>query len=181
MLVLNEILIFTGRAIVLYFISHHVALTYSTNILSDTSLVQVSMFNSVGWASVEQLVAPVRLFELASQQARWLSVRQSTIAQNVANANTPGYQALDVEPFESVLSNMPLQMATTHLAHMTDDGSPASSATTKPETPWEILHSRNSVSLEQEMINAGDVNRAFSLNTNIVKAFHRMLLASVKG
>ena len=28
------------------------------------------------------------IFELASQQARWLSVRQSTIAENIANANS---------------------------------------------------------------------------------------------
>jgi flagellar basal-body rod protein FlgB len=130
---------------------------------------------------VEQTVAPVRLFELASQQARWLSVRQSTIAQNVANANTPGYTSLDVEPFESVLDNTPLKMATTQLAHLTDNESQLTSTATKADTPWEVLHSRNSVGLEQEMIKAGDVNRQFSLNTNIVKAFHRMLLASVKG
>jgi len=126
-------------------------------------------------------VAPIRLFELASQQARWLSVRQSTIAENVANANTPGYRALDVQPFENILDNVPLRMATTHKAHLTDDSSDVAATGTKADTPWEILHSGNSVSLEQEMIKAGDVNREFSLNTNIVKAFHRMLLASVKG
>ena len=41
----------------------------------------------------------VNLFELAAKQAQWLSVRQSAIAGNVANVNTPGYHALDVEPF----------------------------------------------------------------------------------
>ena len=45
---------------------------------------------------------------------------------------------------------------------------------------WEIIHSGNSVSLEQEMIKAGEVNRAYALNTSVVKAFHRMLLASAK-
>ncbi len=34
---------------------------------------------------------------------RWLVVRQSTVAQNIANANTPGYKAVDVEPFEAAL------------------------------------------------------------------------------
>ncbi len=37
------------------------------------------------------------------------------------------------------------------------------------------------VSLEQEMMKAGDVNRSFSLNTSIVKAFNAMLTQSVKG
>jgi flagellar basal-body rod protein FlgB len=130
---------------------------------------------------VEQFVTPVRLFELASQQAHWLSVRQSTIAENVANANTPGFHALDVQPFENILDNVPLTMATTNKAHLTDDGSEVAATGTKADTPWEVLHSGNSVSLEQEMIKAGDVNREFSLNTNIVKAFNRMILASVKG
>lgn len=30
------------------------------------------------------------------------------------------------------------------------------------------------------MLKADDVNRAYSLNTSIVRAFHRMILASVK-
>ena len=42
------------------------------------------------------VVGPLFLFELASSQARWLELRQSTIATNVANANTPGFKARDV-------------------------------------------------------------------------------------
>ena len=45
----------------------------------------------------------VNLFELATKQSQWLSVRQSAIAGNIANVNTPGYHALEVEPFEKVL------------------------------------------------------------------------------
>lgn len=37
---------------------------------------------------------PVNLFDLATQQAKWLSVRQTTVASNVANINTPGYRRL---------------------------------------------------------------------------------------
>ncbi len=56
---------------------------------------------------------------------------------------------------------------------------PLPSAASKSEG-WEITHSGNSVSLEQELIKAGEVNRAYKLNTGIAKAFHRMLLASAK-
>lgn len=45
---------------------------------------------------------------------------------------------------------------------------------------WDITHSGNSVSMEQELIKAGEVNRAFRLNTSVAKAFHRMMLASAK-
>ena len=49
------------------------------------------------------------------------------------------------------------------------------------ETPWETTDSGNTVSLENEMIKAGEVGRDYSLNTNIVKAFHAMLMQSVKA
>ena len=46
---------------------------------------------------------------------------------------------------------------------------------------WHTYDSGNSVSLEKEMVKAGQVNGAHSLNNGVVKAFHRMLLASAKG
>jgi flagellar basal-body rod protein FlgB len=43
-----------------------------------------------------------------------------------------------------------------------------------------VSASGNSVSVERELIKADEVNRAYALNTNVVKAFHKMLLMSVK-
>ena len=63
-------------------------------------------------------MGPLYLFELASSQARYLELRQSTIATNVANANTPGFRARDVEPFNKVLDTMPVRLATTSPSHM---------------------------------------------------------------
>jgi flagellar basal-body rod protein FlgB len=123
----------------------------------------------------------IYLFSLASQHNQWLSVRQSTIAGNVANANTPGFQALDVEPFEAVLDATRLEMAATRSAHLT--ASPARVPVTEVgnEQGWEVMHSGNTVSLDQELIKSGEVTRSFQLNAGILKAFHRMLLASSKG
>jgi flagellar basal-body rod protein FlgB len=45
----------------------------------------------------------IHLFDLASQQARWLSARHIAVASNIANANTPGYKAADVPPFETAV------------------------------------------------------------------------------
>ena len=57
-------------------------------------------------------------FSIASQQNRWLSVRQSVLAQNVANVNTPGFKALDVEPFEAVLNSTGIEMRQTQPTHI---------------------------------------------------------------
>lgn len=123
----------------------------------------------------------IHLFDAVSRHNRWLSVRQSTIASNIANANTPGYKSLDVEPFEKVLEATRLTMNATQPGHMTDGANKATAVGVSKSEPWETTHSGNSVSLEQELINAGDVNRAYRLNTGIAKAFHRMLLASAKA
>lgn len=122
-------------------------------------------------------IQPVNLFDLASQQARWLSVRQSAVAGNIANANTPAYRALDVEPFESVLGSKPVQLASTNSAHIGAGTSQASFGVQEIEKPTTVLPSDNTVTLEQELMKSGEVRRAFELNTAIVKAFHRMLIS----
>lgn len=123
----------------------------------------------------------VYLFDLASRQAQWLAVRQATISGNIANANTPGFKALDVEPFADVLDKTKLTMAATDSGHIGFDASRVRSAKVKKSESWDIMHSGNSVSIEQEMAKAGEVNREHSLNTSIVKAFHRMVLASARS
>jgi flagellar basal-body rod protein FlgB len=126
-------------------------------------------------------VQPLALFSLASQQAGWLSTRQATIASNVANANTPGYRAQDVQPFSAVLSHLQLPMATSAPGHIQPASLAGDRTKVKTSDSWDVVHSGNSVNLEQEMMKAGDVNRAHALNVNIVRSFHQMLINAVKA
>ena len=123
---------------------------------------------------------PINFFSLASQQNRWLSVRQSVVAQNVANANTPGYKALDVTPFEEVLNATGVEMRKTKPAHLSPVRGAGSDADTEEQGKW-IVHSGNSVSLEEQMLKAGEVSGAYARNTGVMKTLHRMLLASSRG
>jgi flagellar basal-body rod protein FlgB len=50
---------------------------------------------------------PIQLFELTSKQSHWLTVRQSVVAGNIANANTPGYATREVAAFEAVIDRKP--------------------------------------------------------------------------
>lgn len=124
---------------------------------------------------------PVHLFNLVSQHNNWLSVRQSAIAGNIANANTPGYKAMDAAAFEGELNAAGLSMAATHVGHMSPVAGNTPVADAREEVAWDVVHSGNSVSLEQEMVKAGEVNRSYAMNTGVLKAFHRMLMASTKG
>jgi flagellar basal-body rod protein FlgB len=123
----------------------------------------------------------VNLFEIAAQQARWLAVRQSTISSNIANANTPGFRAMDIEPFETVLSGTRVTMAATHPGHLGASATEASFSMKEAEPKTPVLPSENSVELENELIKAGEIRRNFELNTGLVKAFHRMLLMASEG
>ena len=125
-------------------------------------------------------MGPVYLFDVASSHARWLSLRQMTISTNVANANTPGYQAQDIEPFEKLLDTKIVPLAVTSPKHMAMETSLRPQGTRK-EQSWEVVHSGNSVSLEQEMLKAGDVNKDYSLSTAVIKSFHRMFMSTAKS
>lgn len=125
-------------------------------------------------------MSSIFLFDIASQRNHWLSLRQETITGNIAHANTPGYAARDVQPFEAVLQSEQLSLATSEPGHVSQTSRPVDDAIESDES-WNTYNSGNSVSLEKELVKAGEVNSAFALSNGVVKAFHRMLLTSTKG
>ena len=107
------------------------------------------------------------------------------VAENIANANTPGYTAKDITPFSEVLDRTQLAMRETSPLHLASNGvlvgEAGSTGSTVDEKPWDVTHSGNSVSLEQEMLKAGEISQSYSMDTSVMKAFQRMLLMTVKG
>jgi flagellar basal-body rod protein FlgB len=126
-------------------------------------------------------VEPIYLFDIAAKKANWLAVRQNAVAQNVANANTPRYGAVDVEPFDAVVRKTTLSVAATSPNHITTTPAETMTAKQRKGESWSVVHSGNSVSLEQEMLKAGDIGRNYALMTNLVKSFHRMMMTAVKS
>ncbi|MEM8539560.1 MAG: flagellar basal body protein [Pseudomonadota bacterium] len=101
-----------------------------------------------------------------------MSVRQSAIASNIANANVPSYKATDTVSFSDTLANAASTLAATDGKHF---GAPGSS------TQYQAHSTERSVSLETELVKSGEVRSAMQLNTGIVTSFHRMLLMTVKA
>lgn len=96
------------------------------------------------------MVNRVGLLDLAAQKARYSAARQQVIAANVANADTPGYRAKDVEPFAQYLARAQLAPAqATALQPLTIDRTDLGAAS--PD--------RNTVSVETEMMIAGKAAR----------------------
>ena len=125
-------------------------------------------------------MSQVYLFQLASQRTQWLSTRQSLIAGNVANANTPQYRAQDLKPFSAVLDQTPFTMATTNPAHFTPAESDLDPDRQTDSDSADPTISGNSVNLQDEMIKLGEVSRDSSMANSVKKIFHQMMMAALK-
>ena len=120
----------------------------------------------------------IYLLDLAAQQARWASARQATITGNIANANTGGYTAMDVQPFSAsldALSSLPL--ARTDPGHLDADGGTGGETTANVQ----VSDTNQPVSVDQELVKSDDTNRAYALDTDIMRAFQQMLSMSVRS
>jgi flagellar basal-body rod protein FlgB len=126
----------------------------------------------------EESVQPVYLFTLASQHERWATVRQAALTSNIANANTQGYSAVDIQPFSAVLDDT-AQVTLTRTAPEHLGASGESGDTT--ERDWTLKPTDKPVAIDQQLMLADETNRAFSLDTSIVKAFHRMLITAMRS
>lgn len=121
----------------------------------------------------------IYLFDFASRHTRWLSARQVAIAGNIANVDTPGYRAQDVKPFAETLQSTQLDLAATAPGHIRESRGAVDEIEAVNRRGWAVKESGNSVTVEEELLKAGEVSRAFSLDTAVLRSFHRMLMTSV--
>ena len=128
---------------------------------------------------------PIQLFDLASRQAEWLTIRQEVVAGNIANANTPKYRAKDITPFQATLDRSDITMARTNAAHLTgNDLSTKSDIDVKDaalDQEVGVQESGNTVGLAEELSKSGEIKRQYELNTSLVSSFNRMMLMTVKS
>jgi flagellar basal-body rod protein FlgB len=123
------------------------------------------------------------VFSVATRHMSWLQVRQQVLAGNIANSDTPGYRARDIEAFRLTPPTFQSALQATHAVHF---GSTSMSVTTpQPQIVFpdndDVSHSGNTVSLEREMRKIGEAGSAFNFDTAVTKLFHRMSLLSVKA
>jgi flagellar basal-body rod protein FlgB len=120
------------------------------------------------------------VLQLAAQRTQWLSSRDELIAANIANANTPGFQATDLQPFSAILDNAQVSLVSTNPGHMTLGGDTFAEARVVEASGPETTLSGNSVDVENEMMKLGEVNRDYTMATNIKRVIHQMILSALK-
>lgn len=120
------------------------------------------------------------LFQLSAQHMGWLAQRQSTTAMNVANANTPGYRAQDIATFTMIMNQTAPSLTTTSGQHLEAEASGFQGVELTDSRSWDSAHSGNNVSIENELLKAGETGRMMSLDAGVTRSFHRMFLSSVR-
>ena len=123
------------------------------------------------------------LMRLLTQKMAYLNQKQSVLAENVANASTPGYQARDLAPFSfsDAMHQASLGMAVTD----PKDIIPASMAGVNSKTvktkSFDTVPSGNSVDLEQQMMQVSQTSVDYQAVTGIYKQITSWFRIAVKG
>ncbi len=104
----------------------------------------------------------LELFQTAGAMARHAGSRQAVVAQNIANADTPNFRALEMSSFaKTVEQNPATSMKATRASHL--NGGAAAQAQVNPtESRAEPAPNGNSVSIEDEMLRSVEVSREHS-------------------
>ncbi|WP_428648642.1 flagellar basal body rod protein FlgB [Roseibium sp.] len=101
-------------------------------------------------------VTDLPLFQALKSKMRWHQARQGVLAENIANADTPGYSAKDVKDykFSDYVGKASLALATdtTRNGHIAGAISGSKDARVEMVDTFEVTPSGNSVSLEEEMM-----------------------------
>ncbi|MDR3535110.1 MAG: flagellar basal body protein [Acetobacteraceae bacterium] len=114
------------------------------------------------------------VFAMAEKRLAWIGQRQSVLAQNVANANTPGYVARDVRPFADVLASTAQQ---TDSAGFTQETIGLASPQTVSTAGTSI--DGNSVALDEQLEKIAETDTAHQLATNLYKKYVSLFKAAI--
>ena len=97
----------------------------------------------------------ITIFALAKTKMAYHSQNQSVISENIANIDTPGYQAKQLEPlnFKKLMRARPsIDLARTHSAHIEGKNNPRLSVNSQlQEDFYERIPVDNNVNLEEQM------------------------------
>lgn len=113
-------------------------------------------------------MAGADLFDLAERKLSWLGRRQEALSQNVANANTPGFQSKDIEPFSAQLARSGGALALDNSSHLHIAGIAQTPATQLSRNGGRSPD-RNTVILEDQLTKIADT----SMNQQLVENIYR--------
>jgi flagellar basal-body rod protein FlgB len=121
----------------------------------------------------------IEMMRMARAMGHHVAQRQVVVARNIANADTPGYRAQDLAPFEDSYRRgveTPALRAS-NPRHIPYEGQLRPTALTTDEA--QASPNGNTVSLETEMVRAAEVKRQHDLSIGIYRSALTLMRASL--
>ena len=114
----------------------------------------------------------IPIFAALTEKMKWLTARQSVLAQNIANSDTPNYRARDLKPLEfremieGPKEEDGVQINRTNMRHIFVDEI-ASYETVINRDSSQTTPTGNAVLLEQEMMKVAETQIQYELTTSL--------------
>jgi flagellar basal-body rod protein FlgB len=114
------------------------------------------------------MLSGIDLFRATGDRMRYLEERQTVIARNIANSDTPGFKAQDLTPFTPIApsdASSGVTLVQTNPAHLqTETGNEGSAQTVDSNAAYGgEKPNGNTVSVEEQMVKSADVANAFAM------------------
>jgi flagellar basal-body rod protein FlgB len=112
--------------------------------------------------------ASTGIFDLAERRMAWLDRRAAVLAENIANADTPGWKSRDLKPFSATLGEAEMTPLRTNPMHLS--GTAEDDAATHARD-GESAPDGNTVRIDVEMTKVADTETAQTLVSNLWKSY----------
>jgi len=125
-------------------------------------------------------VSSLPIMAALKKKMHWLNNNQTVLSENIANADTPGYRAKELEKqdFSDLVEHLSgsqqtaarsVDLKTSNARHMNVAGSTGGDAPVKEVKDAEESLSGNSVVLEEQMISIADNQMKYGMVVNLYK------------
>ena len=127
-------------------------------------------------------ITKLPLFETMRERLSFQTARQSVLAENVANANTPGYEAKDVEaPDFAAMAAGEGGLRTTDPRHFALPASDVGGFRVREMPGSESTPNGNSVNLEDQMMKVSSVQMDYATVTQLYRKALNMIRLAAGG
>ena len=124
-------------------------------------------------------IGDLPIFAALKNRMQWHQTRQTLLAENVANAETPGYRGRDLAPFsiEKAMRKSGTTVTTqaTNARHFSVGGDPSRAMGARTMNSFEVMPEGNGVTLEEEMMKVTTNQMDYQAATTLYSRSMRVL------
>jgi flagellar basal-body rod protein FlgB len=127
-------------------------------------------------------ITDIPILSMLRTRLEWHQERQRVLAENVANADTPGYRPLDLDPpnFEQELMGPSVALARTNPEHIASDGEDSRFAA-NAEPHYEVRPGGNAVNHEDEMMKVASNQMDFDAVADLYSRSLALIKLAARG